>query len=89
MYEPGFIYGKGGVKIAKVSEAPMVTGGRGRAGGRGRGGFRREFSRETSLRREPSMRSVSPPPPRGPAADRCLQGLEHSSSSCQGILLAA
>ncbi len=69
MYEPGFIYGKGGVKIAKVKEAPMVLGGRGRAGGRGRGGFRRELSREDSFRREPSLRSESPPP-RGPAGDR-------------------
>ncbi len=85
MYEPGFIYGKGGVKIAKVRDAPMVLGGRGRAGGRGRGGFRREFSREASLRREPSMRSVSPPPPRGPAGDRCVQAtgnLSHLQPSC-------
>lgn len=78
MYEPGFIYGKGGVKIARVSEAPAVLGssGRGgRGGGRGGGGYRREYSREGSLRREDSFRrDPSPrtesPLPRGPAADR-------------------
>ena len=80
MYEPGFIYGKGGVKIAKVRDAPMVLG------GRGRGGFRREFSRETSLRREPSMRSMSPPPPRGPAGDRCVEATGHLLESIQSRL---
>ena len=76
------------MKIAKVRDAPMVLGGRGRAGGRGPGGFRREFSRETDLRREPSMRSVSPLPPRGPAADRCSKLPGHNFSLAHTLYIA-
>ena len=83
MYEPGFIYGKGGVKIAKVGSLP--SGGRGQAGGRGRGGFRRGFSRDDRFAREGSARRRSPsdrsesPPPRGPGADRWAAGLLSSN----------
>ena len=79
MYEPGFIYGKGGVKIAKVGDLP--SGGRGRAGGRGRGGFRRGFSlddrdaREGSARRRSLSDRSESPPQRGPGADRWVASL--------------